>query len=283
LTQLLEHDRNPRIACTEWLLGGDLPAAWELAQRAGISAIEVVDSPQGLVRRLDALKEAQRSGVVISTVCMQPPFLGQHDPTTIQLGLRAAKLAVAAAGELGVSGMVMPLAVPPEKRGDGTESQRYVVEALEELAQDAASARIVVLVEPLNRYEDAYVNRLEQAAALCEEIGSPAVGVAADFFHMNIEERDPVVALQTFVAHVKHVHVADSNRQQPGSGHLNIPALVAVLGREDYQGWLTLECEMRGPLETVLSGTVQSLAAAWSASRQATPPTSLSVSAASEL
>lgn len=255
-----------RLACLESLLGVGLPDAWDVARRAGLGGIEVVASPQGLAGRLDALQRAQRSGVVVSTICLQPPFLGQHDSATIRLGLRAARLAVSAAGELGVSGMVMPLGVPPTKRGAGTDIDPYLVQALVELAQHAASEGVVLLLEPLNRYEDVHVNRLEQAAALCDALGSSAVGITADFFHMNIEERDPVVALHTFAGRVKHVHVADSNRLQPGAGHLDISALVAVLGRAGYEGWLTLECQVRGPLVSALSDVVQLLAAAWATS-----------------
>src|SRR5581483_10882884 len=204
------------------------------------------------------------------SVCMQPPFLGQYDPPTIQLGLRAAKLAVSVTGELGVGGMVMPLGVPPGKRSR-KDSTRYLVQALMELAEHAASVGVVLLLEPLNRYEEARLNRLEQAAALCDAVDSPSIGVAADFFHMNIEERNPIVALRTFARCVKHVHVADSNRLQPGAGHLNISALVNVLGREDYEGWLTLECEIRGSLDSGLLEAVQLLAAAWKEPREKTP------------
>ena len=158
--------------------------------------------------------------------------------------------------------MVMPVGVPPGKGRDGAGIPRYVVQALMELAEHAASAEVVLLLEPLNRYEEAHLNRLEQAAALCDELESPAVGVVADFFHMNIEESDPVVALQTFAGRLKHVHVADSNRLQPGAGHLDIPALMGVLGSSDYDGWLTLECEVRGPLESALAEAVHLLAAA---------------------
>jgi hypothetical protein len=35
----------PRIACSEWMLGSDLLAGWELARRVGVAGIEVVDSP----------------------------------------------------------------------------------------------------------------------------------------------------------------------------------------------------------------------------------------------
>jgi sugar phosphate isomerase/epimerase len=112
----------------------------------------------------------------------------------------------------------MPVGSPPAKRRDDATIQPYVVHALSELAAHAASADMMLLLEPVNRYEDAHTNRLEQAAALCDEVASPALGVVADFFHMSIEESDPIVALQTFLGRVKHVHIADSNRLNPEPG-----------------------------------------------------------------
>ena len=54
---------------------------------------------------------------------------------------------------------------------------------------------MLIALEPLNRYEDHMINTLAQAQALCAQIGSPALGIAADTYHMNIEEADPLQAL----------------------------------------------------------------------------------------
>ncbi|MBX6772021.1 MAG: hypothetical protein IRY83_09880 [Chloroflexi bacterium] len=40
---------------------------------------------------------------------------------------------------------------------------------------------------------------------------------------------------------------ADSNRYQPGAGHLDFRPGFAALKRIGYGGWLTLECRLRGP------------------------------------
>ncbi|NLD73090.1 MAG: sugar phosphate isomerase/epimerase, partial [Chloroflexi bacterium] len=40
---------------------------------------------------------------------------------------------------------------------------------------------------------------------------------------------------------VGYVHFADSNRLAPGQGHLDFPAILAVLGEIGYDGWVTAE------------------------------------------
>ena len=65
------------------------------------------------------------------------------------------------------------------------------------------------------------VNRLDQAARLCELIGLSSVGIMADLFHMGIEEMDSPSALIGARKWLRHLHGADSTRAEPGSGQTN--------------------------------------------------------------
>ena len=47
-----------------------------------------------------------------------------------------------------------------------------LVAALTELGQHAAAEGVTVFLEPLNRYEDHMVNRLDQGAAVCRAVVS---------------------------------------------------------------------------------------------------------------
>jgi sugar phosphate isomerase/epimerase len=47
----------------------------------------------------------------------------------------------------------------------------------------------------------------------------------ADVFHMNIEEDSIAAALRAHAEHIVHVHLADSHRREPGSGHLDFAAV----------------------------------------------------------
>jgi sugar phosphate isomerase/epimerase len=55
------------------------------------------------------------------------------------------------------------------------------------------------------------------------------------------------------------VHVDDSNRMQPGTGHLDFPAVFDALHEIGYDGWLTLECRLRGAPEDALPETTRFL------------------------
>jgi sugar phosphate isomerase/epimerase len=137
--------------------------------------------------------------------------------------------------------------LPPFEPPRSEEEDRAVLlEGLGELGEHAAREGATLVLEPLNRYEDHMVNRLEQAVELVDAVGLPSLKVLADTYHMNIEEDEPTSALVKAAASVGHVQVSDSNRFQPGAGHLDWAALLGTLDAIGYDGYLALECRLRG-------------------------------------
>jgi sugar phosphate isomerase/epimerase len=104
----------------------------------------------------------------------------------------------------------------------------------------------MMMLEPLNRYESQFIQRLEQAHKVCEAVGSPNVGFMADLFHMNIEEVDMGQAIEATGDYLRYVHLADSNRFEPGAGHLDFRPALGALKRIGYDGFMTLECRVMG-------------------------------------
>lgn len=98
------------------------------------------------------------------------------------------------------------------------------------------------------------INRLEQAADLIRTVGLDSVKIGIDSYHMNIEERDPASAIVAHADVIGHAQVSDSNRFQPGAGHLDWPAWLAALHTIGYDGHLAAECRLTGdPVEAVRS------------------------------
>ena len=77
---------------------------------------------------------------------------------------------------------------------------------------------------------------------LVDQIDSPWLGVMADCFHVNIEDTSVVDALARAGGRLLHVHLADSTRYAPGTGHLDFLQLVRTLKSIGYQGYLALDC-----------------------------------------
>jgi sugar phosphate isomerase/epimerase len=145
----------------------------------------------------------------------------------------------------------LPPFVPPrDEEGD----RAVLLDALGELGRHAEREGVKILLEPLNRYEDHMVNRLEQAADLIREVDLDSVRIGIDSYHMNIEEPDPAAAILAAAPVIGHAQVSDSNRFQPGAGHLDWPTWLGALDAIGYDGYLAVECRLTGdPVEAVRS------------------------------
>jgi sugar phosphate isomerase/epimerase len=245
------------FACQEQLLPGDtLEQKWEFATDAGYHAIELRGKGDFAFReRLPQLRRAAASGVVMPTVCVEMThFFGAFDDELRADAIAQLKSQLSVIAEIGGRGVMTPAAygmfsrrLPPfEPPRSEAEDRAVLLAGLAELGRHAEKEGVQLYLEPLNRYEDHMVNRLDQAVELVKETGLDAVRVAADTYHMNIEEDDPVAALMAAAPYLGHVQVSESNRFQPGTGHIDWPAVLGVLAAIGYDGYLALECRLRG-------------------------------------
>ncbi|WP_161804379.1 sugar phosphate isomerase/epimerase family protein [Microbacterium sp. GCS4] len=112
-----------------------------------------------------------------------------------------------------------------------------------------------VLLEPINRYESGYLNRVSDNLRIIEAVDHPNAGLLPDLFHMSIEEADPAQALRDAGDRIVHVHLGDSNRLLPGDGHLDWRGIVDALRDVGYTGALNLECSTNGDPAVTLPRT----------------------------
>ncbi|MGQ4511617.1 TIM barrel protein [Streptomyces sp. DW26H14] len=254
-----------KTACQEQLLPGDtLQQKWDFAQAAGYDGIELRGKGDlSFEQRLPELRAALADGVVMPTVCVDMlHFLGAFDADLRKDAVRQMKSQLSVIASLGGLGAQTPASygmfsrrLPPFEPPRGEAEDRAVLlEGLTELGEHAASEGVALFLEPLNRYEDHMVNRLEQAADLIRETGLDSVRIGIDSYHMNIEEADPAAAILAAAPYIGHAQVSDSNRFQPGAGHLDWPAWLAALHAAGYDGYLAVECRLTGdPLDAVRS------------------------------
>ncbi|MBM3774147.1 MAG: sugar phosphate isomerase/epimerase [Acidobacteria bacterium] len=122
--------------------------------------------------------------------------------------------------------------------------RRNFVKSLREIGAHAAQRKVPVALEALNRFEGyaGFMNSVSDAVGVIAEAGNGSVGVLADLFHINIEDTSPSDALRTAGPRLMHVHMADSNRAAPGTGHIDFLQLLRTLRSMGYTGYLSLDC-----------------------------------------
>jgi sugar phosphate isomerase/epimerase len=113
--------------------------------------------------------------------------------------------------------------------------------AIRTCAEYAEHAGIVLLIEPINRYETNVVNTLEQGIDLIDQIGTSNLKLLPDTFHMNMEEPSIRQSIIKAASAIGYVHFADSNRWAPGWGHINFSSVVSALRESSYAGPVDME------------------------------------------
>jgi sugar phosphate isomerase/epimerase len=98
-----------------------------------------------------------------------------------------------------------------------------------------------VLVEALPIEQCDVIQTLAEAAAIVQEIGSPAVRTMFDV-HNAIDEAEPhAVLVDRHFDIIRHVHVNELDGRHCGTGNYDFKPVFEVLRRRNYQGWVSLE------------------------------------------
>ena len=129
---------------------------------------------------------------------------------------------------------------------------------VKDLAAHAADHGTLLLLEPLNRYEQHLLRRKTDGVEIIERAGQPAgVALLSDFFHMHSEETDTPEAFRQAGKHVAHVHMADNTRMQPGTGDIDWRAGLQALKDIGFSGYLAYECGIDGERREALGTSVK--------------------------
>jgi sugar phosphate isomerase/epimerase len=253
-----------RLAVQENLVPGrTLAEKFEFAAAAGFDGIELLGD-SSFAGRVEELRAARAAGVVMPVVCLQGDpasgFIGDFDAARRRWARERMKDLLSVIVEAGGFGAITPAAygmfsrkLPPfTPPRDAAGDLAVLTDALAELGSHAAAVGAVLLLEPLNRYVDHMINTLADGAALVERVGLDTVRLVGDFFHMNIEEADIPASLTAAAPYLAHLQASDSNRLEPGAGHLDWVQSLAILDTLGYQGWVAVECILSDDPRVVL-------------------------------
>lgn len=129
---------------------------------------------------------------------------------------------------------------------DREAHRQAYLENLARAALAAAPAGITVVIEPINPRDmpGFFLNRQDEAQAICAEVGADNLKVQFDIYHCQIVEGDIAMKLQRDIAGIGHIQIAGvPDRHEPDLGELNYPYLFERIDALGYTGWIG--CEYR--------------------------------------
>jgi len=251
----LSMENYMKIALQLGLLPGEKVAEkvkW--AADHGVEGIEISTWNYGVDQIPQALKDFENSKVPVVSICGNPSFdFLDPDPKKRRVSIDQSKQYLELAGKFGAVGQIVPPIFGPPRINDlsplkdaVTLEKELLVEICKELGDFAGQHKTLFLLEPLNRYEQHLLRKQSDGVEIIERCGNPHVALISDFFHMHIEETNSPAALKSAGKHVKHVHLADNTRQEPGTGDIDFVAGFAALANIGFKGFMAYECGISG-------------------------------------
>lgn len=131
-----------------------------------------------------------------------------------------------------------------------------VADALTRAARHAGSLGLLLGIEPVNRYETHLINTGWQAVDMIERIGADNLFVHLDTYHMNVEEKGIAQGIIDARAHLRYIHLSESDRGTPGAGTIAWDEVFAALRAVGFKGGLAMESFVNMPPEIAVGLSV---------------------------
>jgi D-psicose/D-tagatose/L-ribulose 3-epimerase len=217
-------------------------------KRWGFDTIEIPVEDPSHIDPAHVKRELDKNGLVCGSVCacMGPDRDLRGTPEQQKTGLDYMTKLIDQMVVLDCPSLIGPVysavgradAVPP---AEYKKQWRDVVKNLKTLCKHAERNGKQVCLEPLNRFETDFINTCDQALKMVKDVGSKALTLHLDTFHMNIEEKNQAAAIRKAGKLLKHFHACGSDRGTPGNDHIDWKPIAAALKSIGYKGDVVIE------------------------------------------
>jgi sugar phosphate isomerase/epimerase len=237
----------PSLSKGPWIYWEDLEVSIPKAKAAGFDAVELFPpSPEAIeVDKLARLLHQNRIAISGFGSGAGKALHGLHlvsaDSTVRGEAFEYIARLVEVGAGFGAPVIIGSMQGSVEKGVPRAQALGWLREALSELGKKASSRGVMLIFEPLNRYETDMVNCLADGVELIRSLSTDHVALLADLFHMNIEEDSLPAAIRAAQGYIGYVHLADSNRRPAGLGHTCMEEVIQALKAIGYDGFVSAE------------------------------------------
>jgi D-psicose/D-tagatose/L-ribulose 3-epimerase len=119
---------------------------------------------------------------------------------------------------------------------------RWGIDSYREIAEYAAqTSKLILGIEPLNRFESHFINIAADALQFIRDVGMSNVKVHLDTFHMIREENNIVDAIRETGSQLGYFHACENQRGIPGTGLVPWLDVFRTFQEIGYDGCVTVE------------------------------------------
>ncbi|MHB9071061.1 MAG: TIM barrel protein [Sedimentisphaerales bacterium] len=230
-----------------FLFSDDFKSSCSKAAVAGFDAVDLIIASSDSIKADVVEKVLAKYGLRLGAVGTGAGFVCKGlsltcpDKVIRQEAIKYIAGTIDFAGKFGASVIIGSMQGRIDKNTDRASAYLWLKEGISYLAEKAEKSKIILLFEPLNRYETNVINKLEDAIKVLNLRDFSNFKLLADTFHMNIEEQNISEAFRKAGGAIAYVHIADSNRCAAGLGHLNFYEIAKALKTINYNGFISAE------------------------------------------
>jgi sugar phosphate isomerase/epimerase len=137
---------------------------------------------------------------------------------------------------------------------------QWAVEAFRAISRHAKPKGVQVALESVTIMQTNFINTVEEAAKMVDDVAEDNFKLMMDVFHLNIEEKDMIATIKSFSDYNIHVHLADSNRRYPGHCGMDFEKVIRTFHDVGYDGPFCTEIYQLPDQETAAVGAMAHLA-----------------------
>jgi len=238
--------QSVKISVPDWCYYpkiGPAEAYYTTLKRLGVDAVEMVAPERYELARAAGLAIINQSGPGMTEGLNReenhPALLPQIRAAIRQAAANAVPLVIVFSGNR-----------KDQPDGVGIENCRR---GLEQLLPEAEQHRIVLGFEMLceANHPDYQASRSRYGFELCQTIGSPWLKVVYDIYHMQRSGENTTSDVTANLAHIAHLHLAESPQRSAPRADGNIPycQIVPAIAKAGYSDYWGLEyCPQSHPL-----------------------------------
>lgn len=217
-------------------------------KRWGFDTVEIPIEDPAHIDPAHVKRELDKVGLKCGSICacMGPDRDLRGTPRQQKVGLKYLTRILDQMEVLECPSLIGPI-YSETGRADSVPRPEYrrqwktVVRHLKTLSRYAEARGLQICLEPLNRFETDFINTCDQALQMVRDVGSPALKIQLDTFHMNIEEKNQAAAIRKAGKHLAHLHACGCDRGTPGNDHIDWPGIARALKDIGYQGDIVIE------------------------------------------
>ena len=230
-----------------WIYWHELEASFKKASELGFDAVELFTQSGHQVDSDYILELLERYHLKIAAVgtgagkVLQGLTLTDTNPEIRRSAIEYISEMIAFGAKFGAPAIIGSMQGNVSANRPREEAFAWLAEGLLELQNQAKAAGVLLIYEPLNRYESNLMNTLEAGSTFLKEHQLDGIRLLADLFHMNIEEENLAESLSSNAPFIGHVHFADSNRRPMGFGHTDMSPIAVTLHQIGYSGYVSAE------------------------------------------